>query len=46
MVNKIYSALKLVLVVHLSKFGENPSIGSKYIQDYILENGVKVIKKT
>ena len=39
-VTKIYSALKLVLVVHLSKFREN----SSYIQDFELENRVKVTK--
>ena len=45
-VTNILSALKLVLVIQLCKFEENPSIGSKlsYIQDYGLENGAKVIK--
>ena len=45
-VTKIYSALKLVLVVYLCKFGEIPSINSRDIlhNDFDLENRVKVTK--
>ena len=45
-VTKIQSALKIVIMVHLCEFEENPSTGSRDIlhTDYDLENGVKVTK--
>ena len=44
-VTKILSALKLILMVYLCKFEENPLVQEiSYIQDYDLENGVKVTK--
>ena len=44
-VTKVQSALKLVLMVYLCKFEENPPVQEiTYIQDYELENGVKLTK--